>query len=66
MGDIYSVRPQGLCALCGAVLLNGKRPEKRIAVEFTHMRGDDEVYKAHSDCIKRFDNAKIIEILTKP
>lgn len=49
VGSIDSVRPQGLCRVC-----HEPKSDKRIHVQFNCMRGDDEVYKAHAECVKRF------------
>jgi hypothetical protein len=51
IGKIEKVKPQGLCFLCDTVMLNGKRPEKRIHVEYDYFRGNDDVFKAHGECI---------------
>lgn len=40
-------RPQGICLVCG-----GNKADARVHVATNNFRGDDEVIKAHSTCIK--------------
>ena len=47
-----------MCDICNAILLNGKKPNKRIDVQVSIFRGDDLVFKAHSECIDRFRLSK--------
>lgn len=64
IGEISTVRPQGLCYLCNSILLDGKRPNKRIHVQWSIFRGDDEVYKAHEACIKKLSRIELLTFLT--
>jgi hypothetical protein len=65
VGEIITVRPQGLCAICGEVLQDGKRPEKRVHVQHNYFRGDDSVFKAHGACIQQVGKRLLDILLTE-
>jgi len=39
--------PRGLCKICGC-----NKSDSEITIEYTYMRGDDDVFSVHKKCIK--------------
>lgn len=52
VSGVSSRKPQGMCHVCQTVIVDGKKPDVNVTVEFNHMRGDDEVYKCHRACVQ--------------
>ena len=49
IGRIDKVRAQGLCRVCYE-----PKSDRRVHIEYTYMRGDDDVFKAHAECLPKF------------
>lgn len=57
IGEKYrSSSKSGKCIFCGL-----PKADYRICVQITNMRGDDEVIKAHWNCIKGLRDSKLLE-----
>lgn len=58
VGEIRRCKAQGICVLC-----QKSSADRRVGVEINAMRGDDLVYKAHQDCIKRFHDVLLQKLM---
>lgn len=60
IGSRSKKKPKGMCVICK----EGKA-DARVDVEINMFRGDDDVYKVHSRCIKNVRGDKLLENLLK-
>lgn len=63
IGQIIRRHPQGMCNICNAVLLNGRKPDTRIDIQIDAYRGNDLVFKAHRQCVDDLSNTKLLAAL---
>lgn len=58
VGEIRDRKPQGLCKICKC-----NKSDKEVHVEVDYFRGNDEVYKVHSSCIKGHNSEGLLNLL---